>query len=50
MHKRCGIRGKLKEESKFECQACMCKSANRHSRRSAGIELNGQFLEIVKKF
>ena len=50
MHKRCsGIRGKVKENSKFKCQTC----ANQQTDVAVdcpGIELNSQFLETMKKF
>ena len=49
MYKRCsGIRGKLKDDSKFKCQTC----ANQRidiAEHCQSKELNGQSLEIVER-
>ena len=50
MHKKCsGVRGKLKEDSKYKRQGCTNQQTD-ISVDSAGIELSGLSLEIVEKF
>ena len=48
VHKRySGIRGKLKDDSKFKCQACENKPIHT-AENCSGVELNSPFLEIVE--
>ena len=48
VHKRySGIRGKLKDDSKFKCQACENKPIH-IAENCSGVELNSPFLEIVE--
>ena len=47
VHKRCsGIRGKLKEDSKFKCHTF----GNQQTDTAMSDRINGQSLEIVKRF
>ena len=50
VHTRCsGIRGNPKEDIKFKSRTCTNQKINT-AEDCQGIELNGQFLEIAKKF
>ena len=45
----CGIRGKLKEDSKFKCQTCESQEEN-IIENCPGMELKDHSLEIVERF
>ena len=50
LHKKCsGIRGKLKEDSKFKCQTCESQEEN-IIENCPGMELKDHSLEIVERF